>query len=134
VVLGAVAHELVAQTEDVSFAGIHVRADTLLPERELVRLRLKLLPEGDELAATGMVVRHTPAGEGLPPGMGIQFYALGHPQRDRWNRFIRFVARGRTDPRPSSQLPVADLVQVGDRGESEPPGERAMVAAAPSPD
>lgn len=81
-----------AWTEDVCFAGVFVRMDTLLPVRQLVRLKLTLPPENDELSAMGMVARHLPARGPLPPGVGIQFYSLGTAERHRWTRFIQFAA------------------------------------------
>lgn len=83
--------EIAALTEDVSFSGILVRVDAPLPERQLVRLRLTLPPEGDELEVMGMVARHAPTAEGLPPGVGIRLFALAREQRGRWDRFVASV-------------------------------------------
>jgi uncharacterized protein (TIGR02266 family) len=99
----------VAQTEDVSFAGVFIRMDTPLPARQLVRLRLTL-PDGEELSAMGMVARHIPAREGLSPGVGIQFYSLSAVDRRRWNEFIRLVSAERPIPAtipPARHQPVA---------------------------
>jgi hypothetical protein len=110
--------ELSALTEDVSFTGIFVRMDTPLPERQLVRLRLTLPPEGDELAVMGMVARHLPADGGEPPGVGIQFYALSPEQRERWNRFVRHAAaetpgsRGAPEPARRRDVRHAAALQV----------------------
>ncbi len=93
-VLSAGRQEIVAQTEDVSFKGIFVRTERPPLERQLVRLRFTLPPEGDELAVMGMVARRLPEKKGLPPGAGIQFYGLAQEHRERWSRFIRFVAGG----------------------------------------
>jgi Tfp pilus assembly protein PilZ len=90
-VLSRGGQEVAAQTEDVSFAGVFIRMDTPLPVRQLVRLKLTLPPEGDALAVMGLVARHFPARDGLPPGVGIQFYSLATEERRRWNHFIRFV-------------------------------------------
>jgi hypothetical protein len=92
--------EIVTQTEDVSFKGIFVRSDTPLRERHLVRLRLTLPPEGDELEVMGMATRFLPARQGLPPGAGIQLYGLAQANRERWDRFIRYVVA-------STQAPAA---------------------------
>lgn len=94
VVLVSGRNELVAQTEDVSFKGIFVRTDTLLPERHLLRLKFTLPPDGDALALTGMVARSVPAKDGKPPGAGIQFYGASAADLERWNAFIRHVAAG----------------------------------------
>jgi Tfp pilus assembly protein PilZ len=94
-VLHAARREIVAQTQDVSFNGILVRTDTPLPLRGLVRLRFTLPSEGDQLEVMGMVARSATAG--ASPGAGIQFYGLSLEHRQRWNRFIRFVAAGAPD-------------------------------------
>jgi uncharacterized protein (TIGR02266 family) len=101
--------DLMAQTEDVSFAGVFIRMDTPLPARQLVRLRLTL-PDGEELSAMGMVARHIPAREDLSPGVGIQFYSLSAGDRRRWNEFIRLVSAERPTPATiptASHQPVA---------------------------
>jgi uncharacterized protein (TIGR02266 family) len=99
--------ELVAQTEDVSFTGIFIRMDTPLPTRQLVRLRLVLPPDGDELSVMGMVARHFPATADLPPGVGIQFYSLGIAERRRWDQFIRLVTQGRAGEATPAPAPPA---------------------------
>jgi Tfp pilus assembly protein PilZ len=94
VVLGSGRTEIVTQTKDVSFKGVFVRSDTPLAERHLLRLRFTLPPEGDELEITGMVARGVPTRGSSSPGVGIQFFAASAGTRERWNRFIRFVAAG----------------------------------------
>lgn len=94
--------EIAAETEDVSFSGFFVRVDALLPERQLVRLRLTLPPEGDELAVMGMVARRSPARSGEPPGVGIRLFALAREERARWDRFVAWVARGAADGPPDA--------------------------------
>jgi hypothetical protein len=84
--------DLVAQTENVSFRGLAICTDAPLAERQLVRVRMALPPEGDEFTTTGMVARCTPAKEGVIPKAGIQLFALSQEQRERWKRFVRFVA------------------------------------------
>lgn len=106
-----------AWTEDVCFAGVFVRMDTLLPARQLVRLKLTLPPENDELSAMGMVARHLPARGPLPPGVGIQFYSLGTAERRRWNRFIQFAAASNevTAPIPlGEETAEAEVVSLDD--------------------
>ncbi len=107
----------VAQTEDVSFAGVFIRMDTPLPARQLVRLRLTL-PDGEELSAMGMVARHIPAREGLAPGVGIQFYSLSASDRRRWNEFIRLVSADRPVP---ATIPSANHPPVAIRPAAVPP-------------
>jgi uncharacterized protein (TIGR02266 family) len=112
--------ELVARTEDVSFTGVFFRTDTPIPERQLVRLRLTLPSEGGDFAVMGMVARNVPARDGLPPGVGIQFYALSVADRRRWTAFIRFVASG---------LPAAE----GSPAPEAVPGMAARPPAAGAP-
>ncbi len=110
--------ELSALTEDVSFTGIFVRMDDPLPERQLVRLRLTLPPDGVELAVMGMVARHLPADGGEPPGVGLQFYALSPKQRERWNRLVHLAA---------AETPAKS---AGSRGTLEPVRRRDVRHAA----
>ncbi len=117
-------HAEAAWTEDVCFAGVFVRMDTLLPARQLVRLKLTLPPENDELSAMGMVARHLPARGPLPPGVGIQFYSLGTAERRRWNRFIQFAAASNevTAPIPlGEETAEAEVVSLDDLFSDEPP-------------
>ena len=102
VVLVSGRSEIVAQTEDVSFKGVFVRADPPLPERHLLRLKFTLPPEGDALALTGMVARSVPGKDGRPPGAGIQFYGAAAADLERWNQFIRYVAAGAVAPAPAA--------------------------------
>jgi hypothetical protein len=90
-VLSRNGQELAAQTEDVSFTGIFFRTDTPIAERQLVKLRLSLRPGEEPLAVMGMVARNVQAREGHPPGIAIQFYALGTADRKRWIQFVREV-------------------------------------------
>lgn len=107
VVLSAGRHEVVAQTENVSFKGILLRTDLPLSNRQFVRLRITLPPEGDELATAGMVARRFTAKDGVPPGVGVQLYGLAGEQRDRWNRFIQFSGpRPQAAPAPAPGLGV----------------------------
>jgi Tfp pilus assembly protein PilZ len=119
--------ELVAQTEDVSFTGIFIRMDTPIPARQLVRLRLTLPPDGDELAVMGMVARHFPVRDELPPGVGIQFYSLAASERRRWDQFIRFVLSARP---VGMAPPPASPVRPADQPAAAAP---AVAAVAPEP-
>jgi hypothetical protein len=92
--------EIVAESNDVSFRGVFVATDAPLPERELVRLRVALPPDGAELAGLGMVARRLASGPDRAPGVGIQLYALAAGERERWVRFVRWViAREGAPPR-----------------------------------
>lgn len=93
VVLCGRAREIVAVTGNVSFRGLSICTDARLAERQLVRLRMSLPPDGDDFTGNGMVARCIPAKEGVP-NVGIQLFALSQDQRERWKRFVRFVAVG----------------------------------------
>ncbi len=133
-VLSRGGQELEAQTEDVSFAGVFIRMDTPLPVRQLVRLKLTLPPEGDALAVMGMVARHFPARDGLPPGVGIQFYSLATEERRRWNHFIRYVVSSSevTSPIPLAPPPTP-VFEPGDLFGPDEPLEAVEVVEPAEP-
>jgi uncharacterized protein (TIGR02266 family) len=106
-------HEVVAQTEDVSFKGVFVRTDLPLAERHLLRVKFTLPPEGDDYTVTGMVARSIPAKDGRPPGAGIQFYGASSNDLDRWNQFIRWVAAGAPAPQPAAPPAAAPVFPAG---------------------
>ncbi len=129
IVLTRAGQDQVAQTEDVSFAGVFIRMDTPLPARQLVRLRLTL-HDGEELSAMGMVARHIPAREGLAPGVGIQFYSLSASDRRRWNEFIRLVSAERPVP---ATIPSATIPPVATRPAAVPAASAPPAAVPPVP-
>jgi hypothetical protein len=104
VVLSKGGQEVVAHSEDVSLSGLFVRMDMPIQERWLVRLLVTLPPEKDVLVVMGMAARQTPAKNGLPPGVGIQLYALTAAERKRWEAFITWVS---TAPPQEPAAPVA---------------------------
>jgi Tfp pilus assembly protein PilZ len=107
--------EIVAQSEDVSFRGVFVRTDMPLPERQLVRLRVTLPPAGVELNAMGMVTRRLGPGSDRAPGVGIQFYAMGPEERERWHGFVRYVsALDAAQPGTAPAAPAPDTVRRRD--------------------
>jgi hypothetical protein len=98
--------ELVVESVDVSFRGILVQTDEKLPERQLVRLRVRL-PDGAELAVMGMVVRAV-AGCARGPGIAIQLYGLGTEERARWEHFVRGIRVSATRQPPPLAAHVAN--------------------------
>lgn len=80
-------------TEDISRRGLFLRTDCPKPLRQLVQLRVTLLPAEDELDLLAVVVHslgHAQAQlRGGAPGMGMQFYGLTGAVRDRWERYVR---------------------------------------------
>jgi uncharacterized protein (TIGR02266 family) len=84
--------ELEAFTEDVSLNGLFLRLELPVQERWLVRIRLQLPPEGDELAVMCMAARLVPARDGKQAGVGFLLYAPSPADRKRWARFVQFAA------------------------------------------
>ncbi len=131
VVLAAGRRETVARTEDVSFNGLAVRTDLPLEGRQLVRMRLTLPPEGDELAATGMVVRRSVADGGVPVA-AVQFYGLSRAHRTRWERFIRQVAASVSAAAAPEATTAAEAATTQEAA-AAPPAPEAPSAATPEP-
>lgn len=108
------AQEVALLSDDVSFRGLFLRTDDPPPLRQLLQLRLRLPPENDELRVHAMAVfTVAPGTEGRTPGVGVQLYALGDEARQRWERFVRWVAAthpesdaARVRPKPSAPDPV----------------------------
>jgi hypothetical protein len=77
-------------TEDVSFGGLFVRDGAPEPLRQLVRLRARL-PYSDAAFETNVVVTRSlapsAAGDAVP-GMGLAFYGLAGPEREKWDHFV----------------------------------------------
>ena len=87
-------NELQGETEDVSYTGLSLRTGARLAERQFVRLRVILPPEGGELTVTGMVTRSSAPSDGNLARAGVQLYGLAPEQRESWNKLIRLAARG----------------------------------------
>lgn len=96
-------------TGDVSYRGFSLRTDDPPPLRQLLQVKLKLPPENDELVVNAMAVFVVPAGAaGQTPGVGLQFYAVSAEARQRWERFVHWVAKthpGSLDT-PTKPLPA----------------------------
>jgi Tfp pilus assembly protein PilZ len=107
--------ELSLLTGDVSHRGFFLRTDDPPPLRQLLQVKLKLPPENDELVVHAMAVFVVPAGAGGKiPGVGLQLYAGGADVRQRWERFVHWVAKTYPDSldTPAKPLPAApDAVQ-----------------------
>lgn len=74
-------------TDDVSFRGAFVRTDEPPKLRQLVKLEVEL-PGGHKIEAHAMVVHVRPAGPGVVPGVGVQFWGQMSEQR-AWERFVQ---------------------------------------------
>ena len=77
---------------DASFRGLFIRTDEVLPERQLVKLRVAL-PTRD-LEVHAVVVRLVVDGLGRT-GVGLRFFALNGQDRVDWESFIGSVVNHR---------------------------------------
>lgn len=97
-------------TEDVSFRGMFLSCETLLPERQLIRIEASLPPGGVAFATHAMVVYSIPRDHpsGRRPGSGIQFYGMGN-ERTAWEQYVRWVQTqaGELPDRRSMEMPAA---------------------------
>jgi Tfp pilus assembly protein PilZ len=99
-------------TGDVGHRGLFLRTDDPPPLRQLLQVKLKLPPTEDELTVHAMAVFVVPGlVEGRAPGVGLQLYALSGEARQRWERFVHWVAK--THPE-SLQAPVKPVAVVPD--------------------
>lgn len=71
---------------DASYRGLFLRMDEPPPERELVKLLVEM-PDGAEIEAHAVVVRHVMDGTGRC-GVGLRFFALDGHERSAWESFI----------------------------------------------
>ena len=95
-------------TGDVSYRGFFLRTDDPPPLRQLLQVKLKLSPENDELVVHAMAVFVVPAGAaGQTPGVGLQFYAVSAEVRQRWERFVQWVAKTYPDSLDTPTKPLA---------------------------
>jgi Tfp pilus assembly protein PilZ len=95
-------------TGDVGYRGLFLRTDDPPPLRQLLQVKLKLPPENDDLAVHAMAVFVVPAGStGRAPGVGLQLYAVSGETRQRWDRFVQWVARSHPQSLETPVKPVA---------------------------
>jgi Tfp pilus assembly protein PilZ len=99
-------------TGDVGYRGLFLRTDDPPPLRQLLQVMLRLPPGDDELTVHAMAVFGVPAGTTTgAPGVGLQFYAVSGEARQKWERFVRWVAK--THPE-SLEAPVKPAAAVPD--------------------
>ncbi|HQR29418.1 MAG TPA: PilZ domain-containing protein [Anaeromyxobacteraceae bacterium] len=93
-----------ARTADVGFRGVRLRTDAPPPLRELLLLRVDLPTGGEPLEVHGMAVwGGDRGGDAAEPGVGVQFFAVPHDSQQRWNEFVRQVARTGPEPVPTPE-------------------------------
>ena len=97
-------------THNVSFRGLFVRTDDPPVPRTLLRLDAELPPNDERFRSHGMavwIVTPEEATEEQPPGIGVQFYAMG-AERIKWEAFILWARRTAEQPIVDAE-PVADV-------------------------
>jgi Tfp pilus assembly protein PilZ len=69
---------------------------------------MKLPPGNDEFTVHAMAVFAVAGGtSGRAPGVGLQFYAVSVEARQRWDRFVQWVAKNHPDSLETPVKPVA---------------------------
>lgn len=92
------------RTLDVSFSGLFLRTDNPPPLRELVRIKLPLPGQGEEIQLLGMAVHRVEPGGAREPGIGVYLYGVDPDTRQRWESFVREVAAGEHGEAETSQV------------------------------
>jgi Tfp pilus assembly protein PilZ len=111
-VLSRGTRDLSLLTGDVGYRGLFLRTDDPPPLRQLLQVKLRLPPGNDELAVHAMAVFVVPGGTvGRAPGVGLQLYALSGEARQRWERFVQWVAKNHPD---SLEAPVKAAASAPD--------------------
>jgi hypothetical protein len=85
--------DVLALTDDISFRGAFLRLDRLPPKMQLLQMRFALPPSDAPLVLHGMGVHlvQPGAGDGRPPGVGVEFYGLDGEPRRTWETFVRYI-------------------------------------------
>ena len=104
--------ELRVVTEDISFSGMFLRTDELLPVRGLIRFQVPIDGRVEPLSLTGMVVHVVAPNHpsGRVPGMGIQLYGIGGAVKNEWIGFAKAMRQRYPDSeqRPVRVAPLAE--------------------------
>lgn len=96
--------EMQLHTEDVSFGGLFLRTDNPPPLRDLVKIRLVLPSDHQEIELLGMAVHRVPPGGPRLAGIGVLLYGLDPALRARWENFVQEVRLGRHGKGPTQDL------------------------------
>jgi Tfp pilus assembly protein PilZ len=95
-------------TGDVGYRGLFLRTDDPPPLRQLLQVKLRLPPGNEEFTVHAMAVFVVPgATTGRAPGVGLQLYAVSGEARQRWERFVQWVAKSHPDSLETPVKPVA---------------------------
>lgn len=82
------------RSEDVSFGGLFLRTDNPPPLRDLVKIRMVLPSDHQEIELLGMAVHRVPPGGPRNAGIGVLLYGLDPTLRSRWEHFVQEVRVG----------------------------------------
>ncbi len=131
-------------TADVSRHGAFVCTQAPRAPRELIQATFTL-PDGATVEAMCMVARVYPVADPGPlgPGMGLDFFALGKEDKDRWDAFVgncRVLSRAglsttqaQGQPARPPPLPADALAPVVSPPSSWPPSPAPTMATPPVP-
>ena len=100
------------KTEDVSFSGLFLRTDEPPPLRDLVKIRLVLPSEGEEVELMGMAVHRVEPGGPRNAGIGVLLYGIDPALRSRWEKFVQEVRAGKHGSGPTQDLPWPESRQA----------------------
>jgi Tfp pilus assembly protein PilZ len=113
-------------TGDVGYRGLFLRTDDPPPLRQLLQVKLRPPPGSDELTLHAMAVFVVPGGNaGRAPGVGLQLYAVSGEARQRWDRFVQWVATNHPD---SLEAPVKPAAEAPDTVHRQFPRIRMALA------
>lgn len=81
------------ETQNISYGGVYIVCPEPLSLRTLLRFQTKLPDYDEPLQMLGMVAHrvseHDASERQLPPGMGIQLFAVGPEAKGRWRHYVR---------------------------------------------
>lgn len=90
-------------SRDVSFGGLFLHTNLPPPLRELMRIRIVLPPNQEEVNLLGMAVHRVEPGGPRSPGIGIKLYGNDPKTSRRWDTFIRYVREHSDNARDYSE-------------------------------
>jgi len=110
------AREVPLLTGDVGYRGLFLRTDDPPPLRQLLQVKVNLPPVNDAFTVHAMAVFVVPVGaSGRAPGVGLQLYAVSGEARQRWDRFVQWVAKSHPESLETPVKPVAEAPDTVNR-------------------
>ncbi len=95
---------------DVSFSGLFLKTDNPPPLRELVRIKLVLPSDRQDVELMGMAVHRVEPGGPRLAGIGILLYGLDPAARSRWETFVQEVRFGKHGDGPTQDVSWPEAV------------------------